>query len=84
MNEGQDALKLYVQMIQMALNIMQSDHDVAKEAVEKGYVSEIINSARAVLERLCDSIDADIEAGRITDPALLKQYQELREKIKAQ
>ena len=39
---------------------------------------------RGTLKQLYEKIDADIEAGRITDPALLKQYQELREKIKAQ
>ncbi|MBR4499855.1 MAG: hypothetical protein IKP11_04875 [Paludibacteraceae bacterium] len=83
MNEGKNVLELYVHMIQMALDIMQKDPDVAKEAVETGLVSEIIDSAKTMLDRLCDSFDAEVAAGHITDKDLLKQYQELREKIKA-
>ena len=84
MNEEQDALKLYVQMIQLALNLMQRDPNVARKAVEQGLVSEFISSAKTVLNRLCDSFDADIIAGRVTDQELLEKYQELREKVKAQ
>lgn len=82
MNEEKNVLELYVQMIQMALDIMQKDHEVAREAVEKGLVSKIIDSTKTMLDRLCESFDAEIAAGHITDQALLKQYQELREKIK--
>lgn len=82
MNEEKKVLESYVQMIQMALDIMQRDPNVAKEAVEAGLVSKIIDSLKTVLDRLCDSFEKDIAAGRITDQELLKRYQELHEKIK--
>ncbi len=80
-NNQEDLLENYVQLIGRMLEMMQSDPELARSAVESGVVQEMRQLLSDMLRRFCDSIDADIEAGKVTDSQDNKQYMELRAKI---
>ncbi len=80
-NESQnETLRLYESFMENAILLMQKNPDLAKAALASGLVDDMIASMKMVIKKISDSIDADIQNGKITDAATIDQYNELKKK----